>query len=112
MTRDARHRWLRALAFVAPVLCGACGLPVKGLAPKSPPVEIGIFSKLPAFTKVDSLTPELSWYPLSDTDLLSEPTDVTYELRVWKTQGGSSGELVYLRLVPGEVPSRVGFAGA
>lgn len=97
MMRDALHRWIRAFACIAPLLAIACGLPVKGLGPKSPPVEIGLFSKLPVFTKVDSLTPELSWYPLSDEDLLSPPTDVTYELRIWKTQGGSSGELVYLR---------------
>jgi len=85
-----------AVGLVA--LCG-CGMPMVGLAPKSPQAESKAFSQWLAFTPVDTLTPTLRWQAL-DARSLDNPgkiADVTYELRVWSTTSGYSGDLVYAR---------------
>ncbi len=92
---------LLCLALIA----GCGGIPKAGLHPENPPAEKGTFALWTDYVEVDSLQPELRWqtFPRQE-DIAADKTgelkliqELTYELRVWKTISGSSGELVYAR---------------
>ena len=87
-------------------LLSACGTaPPTGLQPEYPPAERERFKLWGKFIRVESLQPTLRWQQLprphhgqSDPDgYLERITDVNYQLRVWKTDNGFSGRLVYAR---------------
>jgi hypothetical protein len=89
------------------ILCATSGCSVSsiGLQPEYPPIERGWFDVWSEFAEVDSLRPTLRWQAFpgeqeadaNKTRDLDRATDVTYELRVWKTLDESSGTLVYSR---------------
>lgn len=97
--------WREPLVFILLALITGCGTPTVGLQPEYPQFKKGIFAIWGKFIEVDSLQPTLRWEPFPrqedrDADqegVLSRVEDVTYELRIWKTQTASSGELVYAR---------------
>jgi hypothetical protein len=76
-----------------------CGISAVGLAPLSPQAATKAFSPFIAFSPVSSLTPTLHREALAPRalDAAGGVSDVTYELRVWKTVSGYSGDLVYVR---------------
>ncbi len=92
----------------------ACGLllmgcsfnaSVYGLRPISPPVRLGaMFSSYNGqlvYPVVDFGRPSLHWEtftpPVAIPGNSTSPTNITYQLRVWKVRNGSPGELVYER---------------
>ena len=90
-----------AILFVT----AGCGIPVAGLQPEYPPVERRTFSILTEFVEVRSLEPTLRWesFPrpfdrkADKEGSLDRIGEVTYELRIWRTTNGQSGDLVYAR---------------
>jgi hypothetical protein len=97
----ATLRW-PALLFLA-VGC-AHPLPATGLHPL-PVLMGGFWTRDPITRQVDSLQPTLRWeaFPrpedlTADTEgRLANARSVTYELRIWRAEGESPGELVYVR---------------
>ncbi len=83
-----------------------CSTPMAGLQPQYPPFEKGIFSRWGNFVEVDSLQPTLRWQPFPQPQdrvgdkagMLTQMEGITYELRVWKTIAGMSGDEVYARV--------------
>ncbi len=83
-----------------------CSTPMSGLQPQYPPFEKGLFSRWGKFVEVDSLQPTFRWQPfprpqdriVDKTGLPTQVKRVTYELRVWKTIAGMSGDEVYARV--------------
>ena len=90
--------------LVMAVLAG-CSIPMAGLHPEYPPAEKGTFALWTDYVKVDSLQPMLRWQPFprpedvkaDKSGNLNRIQEISYEVRVWKTITGSSGELVYAR---------------
>ena len=83
-------------------LMTGCGTPKVGLQPLFPKFEIGTFALHGDFVNVHSLQPTLSWEAfVPPTNTSSKPgrevmfTDISYELRIWQTESGSGGSLVY-----------------
>jgi hypothetical protein len=105
------HWWSRAIWWhgVLALLCGACvascSLSTVGLPPAYPPIEKDTFALWSRFVQVDSVQPTLQWQsfppPIDGTGtaqgMLPAVEQVTYELRVWKTQPGHPEALVYAR---------------
>lgn len=87
------------------VLTAGCSIPVAGLQPEYPPVERRTFSIVAEFVEVSSLEPTLRWEPFprpidrkrDKEGSLDRIGEVTYELRIWRTTTGESGELAYAR---------------
>lgn len=78
---------------------------MSGLQAEYPPKERSLVSLFGEFVEADSLTPTLRWQTVGqvlmegnerniDKDAL---TDITYELRIWKTETGYAGRRVYSR---------------
>ena len=90
--------WLAGLALVA----GCSAAAVRGLRPEYP--EVPAF-RLAAFIEVDSLQPTLRWegFPRPqdrDADkegLLDRIRNVTYDLKIWRAENETPGEVVYTR---------------
>jgi hypothetical protein len=80
-------------------LLSGCGVAAVGLRPVYPPLEKKAFALCTEAVEVDSLRPTFQWQPFLRTDerLAGRVQKVTYELRVWKTVPGQSGQLVYAR---------------
>ena len=106
-----RHWWARAIRWpgVLALLCGACvvgcSLSTVGLPPAYPPIEKDTFALWSRFVEADSVQPTLRWqaFPPPADGTGAAPgkvpavEQVTYELRVWKTQPGHPEVLVYAR---------------
>ena len=90
---------LRALFAVA--LAAGCTGSVPGLQPEDPPVQRTMGAPWGRFIEVDSLRPTLRWQPFPEPggegDALARVQDVRFELRIWQTTNGYSGERVYER---------------
>ena len=96
-----------ALLLIAwSALAAACSSgPLPGLQPEYPAVKRSMSAPLGAFVAVDSLRPTLRWrlfpgpeHRKRDVEhALDRVREVRYELRVWRTEHGHSGELVYER---------------
>jgi len=94
------------LLLPALLVISACGTPRAGLQGEYPPLVRGTFSLFGEFSAVDSLTPTLRWQTIGQVLMeknerkidKADLTDVSYELRIWKTETEYSGDLVYLRL--------------
>jgi hypothetical protein len=92
------------LLTILSVMSG-CSVSPTGLQAEYPQTERGWFDVWSKFVEVDSLQPTLRWqlFPRAqenDTKFggpADRATNVTYELRVWKTVDESSGKLVYTR---------------
>lgn len=99
-----RRYGFQILIFSFLVVVG-CSTPIAGLQPYYPPFEKGLFSRWSKFVEVDSLQPMMRWQPFprrQDSVLFKAGTPtplkaITYELRVWKTTDGMSGDEVYAR---------------
>jgi len=98
----AAHYWA-ALLFLVTGCSIASPLPAAGIRPL--PLLMGGWIRDPITRKVDSLQPTLQWetFPRpedlkADTDgRLADARSVTYEIRVWRADDGSPGELAYAR---------------
>ena len=93
-------RWVFTGGMLA--LMAACSIRSgTGLTALDPPETSQPRSIWAAFTPVESLQPELVWEPLAGdpgTEMQESPiSSVRYELRIWQTQGGYEGKLVYSR---------------
>jgi hypothetical protein len=93
-------RWVFAGGMLG--LMTACSIGSgTGLMALDPPETSQSRSIWAAFSPVDSLQPELVWEPPAadpGTEIQETPiSSVRYELRIWQTQGGYEGELVYTR---------------
>lgn len=94
------------LALLVQVAFPGCETPAPaGLQPEQPPFKrekLGLWGR---FVQVESLQPTLSWTPFPEslqggeelTDRLEGIRELGYELRVWHTENGFSGRLVYSR---------------
>jgi len=87
-------------------LAAACGAgPLPGLQPEYPAVKRSISAPLGEFVAVDSLRPTLRWRLFPEPEqrrkdaehALDRVREVRYELRVWRTAHGHSGDLAYER---------------
>lgn len=89
----------RAIATV--ILVTGCTGSVPGIQPEHPPVRRSLGAPWGEFVDVDSLRPTLRWMPFPgprrEGDALARARDVRYELRIWETTNGYSGERVYER---------------
>ena len=101
-----RIDWQLLLGLLCLALTSGCGgMPMAGLHPEYPPAEKGTFALWTDYVKVDSLQPMLRWQPFprpedikaDKSGNLNRIQEISYEVRVWKTITGSSGELVYAR---------------
>ena len=106
-------KMFRRVTFRQLLLCWLClalttgcgGIPKAGLHPENPPAEKRAFALWTEYVEVDTLQPELRWQTFPrPQDIEADTTgelklidELSYELRVWKTISGSSGELVYAR---------------
>jgi len=87
--------WLAAVA--------ACRSPLPGLQPEYPEVRRSMSAPLGEFVEVDSLRPTLRWRLFPGPEqrkrdpALDRVREVRYEIRVWHTEHGYSGDLVYER---------------
>lgn len=98
---------LLAWAAVAGLLLAGCShkASVYGLRPLSPPVRIGgMFSGANSeliYPVIDFARPSFQWEPFTPPASIpgspSGPTNISYDLRIWKVRNGSLGELVYER---------------
>jgi len=102
----ARIDWQFLCCLLCLALTAGCGgMPMAGLHPEYPPAEKGFFALWTDYVTVDSLQPTLRWQPFprpedvkaDKSGNLNRIQEIRYELRVWKTITGSSGELVYSR---------------
>lgn len=96
--------WRTWITLCPAVLLAACqGANVVGLVPVYPPVAIRTFSLYGDFVEVDSLQPTFQWQPfaLSEEKAADKTSgsekieDITYEIRIWKTDAGD--KLIYKR---------------
>ncbi len=92
------------LILIATTLASCSSLGSTRLAPDYPPHEREKWGLWGQFTDVATPRPDLRWQPLqlsNDTqdedDPLRDVTDIRYELRIWETANGFSGNLVYAR---------------
>jgi len=94
------------LCLLALLALSACGVPHAGLMAEYPTRERDgcmLFSK---FKTVETLTPTLRWQTIGQVLMegnerninRADLTDISYELRIWETETGYSGRLVYSRL--------------
>jgi hypothetical protein len=105
MFRSVIYRQLLACVLCLGPIAGCGGIPKAGLHPENPPAEMGTFALWTDYVEVESLQPELRWQTFPrpediEADKAGELNliqELSYELRVWKTITGSSGELVYKR---------------
>ena len=105
MLRSGIARQILIYLLCLALIAGCGSIPMAGLHPENPPAEKGTFALWTNYVEVDSLQPELRWqtFPRPE-DIKADKTgelnliqEISYELRVWKTITGSSGELVYAR---------------
>ena len=84
---------------------GCSQVSVVGLQPEYPPVKKSGLTLFSDYVQLKTLQPTFQWQPFprnKDTRLLEAQktgrlTDVTYELRIWKTTPDPPGKLVYSR---------------
>lgn len=98
---------MRRFAFTALLfLVIGCSFPQAGLQPNSPAATRSAFSLTTDFVEADSVQPALAWQSVTQTLYENNKrnidaatiSDITYELRIWETDTGYSGKLVYRRL--------------
>jgi hypothetical protein len=78
---------------------------IYGLRPVSPPVKMGaMFSSdngRLVYPVMDFVSPRFEWQPFVPPESLSgafaSPTNITYDLRIWKIHNDSPADLVYER---------------
>jgi len=96
----------RAVLLIACAALAACSSgPLPGLQPEYPEVKRSMSEPLGEFVTVDSLRPTLRWRGFPGPEhrkkdkahALDRVREVRYELRVWHTERGYSGALVYER---------------
>lgn len=105
MAMRSRRRCCAVLLIGWSVLAASCRSPLPGLQPAYPEVRRSMSAPLGEFVDVESLRPSLRWqlFPgpelrKRDANLASDRVrEVRYELRIWRTEHGYSGDLVYER---------------
>jgi len=89
MSRRSQSREWTVAYLLAGVLIAGCA------SPRPAPVPVGVVGLASlAASPVDSLTPTLTWPAMTAP---AGTARVTYELRVWRLEGGYPAELVYMR---------------
>ncbi len=100
-TRSRLARWPALLWLLGLLVVTGCSTAVWGLRPEYPAVALSGT----AFVEVDSLQPTLRWEAFSgpqdrDADkerLLGRIRNVTYDLKIWRAEHNTPGQVVYTR---------------
>lgn len=93
-------RWPTLVWMAGWALVGGCSVAVSGLRPEYPAVR-----SITAFVEVDSLQPTLRWeaYPRRQDrgedkeGVLARIRNVTYDVKIWRAEKETPGEVVYAR---------------
>lgn len=99
-TRRTSAQWPALVWIAGLALVGGCSVAVSGLRPEYPVVR-----NIIAFVEVDSLQPTLRWeaYPRprdrgqDKEGVLARIRNVTYDVKIWRAENATPGEVVYTR---------------
>lgn len=99
-TRRTSAQWPALTWMAGLALVGGCSVAVSGLRPVYPEVR-----HRGVFVEVDSLQPALRWeaYPrpldrgADEEGVLDRIRNVTYDLKIWRAENETPGEVVYTR---------------
>ena len=99
-TRRTSAQWPALTWMAGLALVGGCSVAVSGLRPEYPAVR-----NWTAFVEVDSLQPTLRWeaYPRPQDrgedkeGVLERIRNVTYDVKIWRAENATPGEVVYVR---------------